>query len=146
MNKKLTEDEVQQTMDFVKNVFAPTDPEMHAAVQARVDPKFFEDNGAENILLQKDLDAMFEDDDTKHVLSEINARKPIHKMYDSKKDFASEVIHGYTIHLGMKICFKLGHIELTLIHRKGPSWYDWSQILKVRNSGLVDVALEKTVP
>jgi flavine halogenase len=98
VNKKMSEDEVQKTMDFVKNVFAPTDPEMHAAVQARVDPKFFQE-GSENILLQSDLDRMFEDEDTKHVLAEVNARKPIHAMYDAKKNFASEVINGYTIHL-----------------------------------------------
>jgi hypothetical protein len=90
---------MQKTMDFVKNVFAPTDPEMHAAVQARVDPKFFQDSASDNILLQSDLDKMFEDEDTKHVLSEVNARKPIHQMYDAKKNFASEAIHGYTIHL-----------------------------------------------
>lgn len=99
VNKKLTEDEVQQTMDFVKNVFAPTDPEMHAAVQARVDPKFFEDTGTDSVLLPSDLNRIFKDEDTKHVLAEVNARKPIHQMYDAGKNFASEVICGYTIKL-----------------------------------------------
>ncbi|KAF9070286.1 FAD/NAD-P-binding domain-containing protein [Rhodocollybia butyracea] len=101
VNKKLTHDEVEKTMDFVKNVFAPTDPEMHAAVEARVDPKFFHSKDATDILLPSDLDRIFgkEDEDVKHVLGEINARKPIHKMYDVGTDFGSEAINGYTIKL-----------------------------------------------
>jgi hypothetical protein len=88
-------------MDFVKGVFAPIDPEMHAAVQARVDPKFFEDTDGDraNILLSADLDRLFSDEEVRHVLSEVNARKPVHKMYDSQKDFGSEPLFGYTIQL-----------------------------------------------
>jgi len=99
VGKKLTEDEVQQTMDFVKNVFAPTDPEMHAAVQARVDPKFFKDGADGEILLEADLNRLIDpaDEDAKHVLAEVNARKPIHVMYDSQKDFGSEPINGWTV-------------------------------------------------
>ncbi|KAJ3575479.1 hypothetical protein NP233_g1073 [Leucocoprinus birnbaumii] len=98
VNKKVTEDEVQQTMDFVKNVFAPTDPELEAAVQQRVDPKFFE-GGETNILLPSQVESMFDDEDVKHVLHVINARKPVHKMFDTQRDFGSEPINGYTIRL-----------------------------------------------
>ncbi|KAF8524134.1 putative halogenase [Hysterangium stoloniferum] len=99
VGKKLTEDEVQKTMDFVKNIFAPTDPEMHAAVQARVDPKFFELGPGSDILLNSDLDRLIDpaDEEAKHVLSEVNARKPIHVMYDSQKDFGSEPINGWIV-------------------------------------------------
>jgi flavine halogenase len=84
-------------MDFVKNVFAPTDPEMHAAVEARVDPKFFKSQS--ELLLPDDLDRLLDpgDEEAKHVLAEVNARKPIHKMYDTQKDFASEPINGWTV-------------------------------------------------
>ncbi|KAF5353912.1 hypothetical protein D9756_007139 [Leucocoprinus leucothites] len=96
VNKKVTEDEVHRTMDFVKNVFAPTDPELEAAVQQRVAPEFFEGG---DILLPSQVEAMFDDEDVKHVLHVVNARKPVHKMFDTQKEFGSEPINGYTIKL-----------------------------------------------
>lgn len=85
-------------MNFVKNVFAPTDPELEAAVQQRLDPELF-DGGESRILLPSQVEAMFEDEDIKHVLCVINARKPVHRMYDTQRDFGSEPINGYTIKL-----------------------------------------------
>ncbi|KXN81598.1 Tryptophan 2-halogenase [Leucoagaricus sp. SymC.cos] len=98
VNKKVTEDEVQDTMDFVKNVFAPTDPELEAAVKQRVDPKFFA-GGESDIILPSQTQAMFEDEDVRNVMDAINARKPVHRMYDTQRDFGSEPINGYTLRL-----------------------------------------------
>ncbi|KAJ3809577.1 putative halogenase [Lentinula lateritia] len=97
INKKLSYDEAEKTMDFLKNIFAPTDPEMHIAVKARVDPKFF----TADIVHQSDLDIMFDkdDEDAQFVLKRANARKPVDKMYHIFQDFRSEVINGYAIRL-----------------------------------------------
>lgn len=108
VNKKVTEDEVTKTMDFIKNIlFVPTTPELEAEVRQRIDPKFFEDSEA-NILLPTQVEAMFEEEDVRHVLYVINSRKPIHKMFDTEKDFASESINGYTVRL---VRGKLGMIR-----------------------------------
>lgn len=99
VNKKVTEDEVERTMDFIKNIlFIPTTPELEADVRRRVDPKFFE-GGEASILLPTQVEALFEEEDIKHVLDVANARKPIHKMFDTERDFASEPINGYTVRL-----------------------------------------------
>lgn len=98
MNKKLTENEVLETMDFLKDVFGPSNPELEAAIQLRVDPAFF-DNGAGNIVLPSKLDEMFDDEDVKDVLHVVNARKPILRMFDAPQEFGSELVNGYTIKL-----------------------------------------------
>jgi len=99
VNKKVTEDEVMKTMDFIKNIlFVPTTPEIEADVRQRIDPKYFED-GEANILLPTQVEAIFEEEDVRHVLHVTNSRKPIHKMFDTERDFASESINGYTVRL-----------------------------------------------
>jgi len=108
VNKKVTEDEVAKTMDFIKNIlFIPTTPELEAEVRRRIDPKFFED-GEANILLPTQVEAIFEEEDVRHVLHVTNSRKPIHKMFDSEREFASEAINGYTVRL---VRGKLGMIR-----------------------------------
>ena len=101
IDKRVTENEVQQTMDFVKHLFAPTDPEMHAAVQARLDPTFFGPGSQAPILLEGDLNRMLDpaDEEARHVLAEVNARKPIHMMYDAQEDFGSQLINGWTVNI-----------------------------------------------
>ena len=80
-------------MDFCKNVFAPTDPEMHEAVGARL-PELT--SAAGPIMSGKDIERVLdpEDEDAKHVLSEINARKPIHAMYSGPAHLAMEGVNG----------------------------------------------------
>ncbi len=98
MYKKLTEDEVLKTMDFLKVFFGPSNPELEAAIQGRVDPKYFE-NGVDKIVLPAKVDEMFDDEDVKHVLYVVNARKPILRMFDAPREFGSELVNGYTIKL-----------------------------------------------
>ena len=90
MGKVLTENEVQKTMDFVKNVLAPTDPAMQAAVASR-DPSLF---GEGFVDVEK-----LEDEDARHVLSKVNARKAVAGIYDTRTNFASEAINGWTVRL-----------------------------------------------
>ena len=98
MNKKLTENEVLETMDFLKDVFGPSNPELEAAIQRRVDPVYF-DNGEDKIVLPSRVDEMFDDEEVKHVLHVVNARKPILRMFDAPQGFGSEPVNGYTINL-----------------------------------------------
>jgi hypothetical protein len=92
-SKKLTEDEVQKTMDFCKNIFAPTDPEMHEVIGARL-PELT--SATAPIMSEQDIEKVVdpEDEDAKHVLSEINARKPIHAMYSGPAHIAMEGVNG----------------------------------------------------
>ncbi|KAF5310508.1 hypothetical protein D9758_018781 [Tetrapyrgos nigripes] len=92
--RKITEDEVQKTMDFVKNVFAPTDPEMHEAVGARLDPSLF--SAEAPLMTAEDIAKVVDknDEDAKAVLSEVNARKPIHAMYAGPAHLALEGVDG----------------------------------------------------
>ncbi len=84
-------------MDFVKHIFSPTDPEMHTAVGARVDPSLFAPSGP--ILTPAQLDEILDPDDEEagHVLREVNARKPIHIMYSGTANFELEEIAGYKV-------------------------------------------------
>ena len=114
-------------MDFCRHIFAPTDPEMHCAVKARqafficssefshtntqlnlnrLDPVFTSPSGP--VMIESDLDRLFGDGDeeAKIVLSEINARKPIHRMYNVTDDF------GVEQHFGFKAVLERGKLGL----------------------------------
>ncbi|KAG1720058.1 putative halogenase [Suillus lakei] len=99
VGKALTEDELQvrmsceyhprharshcqKTMDFCRHLFAPTDPEMHSAVKARLGPTLTSPDAP--VMTECDVDRLIgdADEEAKIVLKEINARKPIHTMYN----------------------------------------------------------------
>ncbi|KAG0702265.1 putative halogenase [Suillus ampliporus] len=106
VGKTLTEDELQKTMDFCRHLFAPTDPEMHCAVKARLDPTLTSPNGP--IMTECDIDRLLgdADEEAKIVLSEINARKPIHTMYNPADNF------GVEEHFGFKAVLERGKLGL----------------------------------
>jgi flavine halogenase len=101
-------------MDFCRHLFAPTDPDMYRAVGARcvllhaahpqiilsiltfarIDPALMCPSGP--ILTKIEIDKLVDrtDEEAKAVLAEINARKPIHHMYNPKQNFISEAHHG----------------------------------------------------
>ncbi|KZS96642.1 FAD/NAD(P)-binding domain-containing protein [Sistotremastrum niveocremeum HHB9708] len=97
--KRLSENELQKTMDFCKHVFAPTDPEMHEAVGARVDPSLFSPDGP--VMTPDDLEKVLApgDDEARHVLHEVNARKPVHIMYNATGNFDLEDVNGYKVNV-----------------------------------------------
>lgn len=95
--KSVTHEEVAMTMSFVENLFAPTDPEMYKSVKSRVAPELYSPEGP--ILTPDAVDkAVGEaDDEARYVLKEINARKPIHTMYNSMQNFQTESITGWKV-------------------------------------------------
>ncbi|KAI0084352.1 FAD/NAD-binding domain-containing protein [Irpex rosettiformis] len=94
VSKTLTQDELEKTMDFCKHLFAPTDPDMYRSVGARIDPSLMCPSGP--ILTEREIGKLVEqtDEEAKHVLAEINARKPIHRMYNPRENFVSEAHYG----------------------------------------------------
>ncbi|KAG1762096.1 putative halogenase [Suillus occidentalis] len=106
VGKALTEDELQKTMDFCRHLFAPTNPEMHSAVKARLDPSLTSPDAP--IMTESDIDNLLgdADEEAKLVLSEINARKPIHTMYNPTENF------GVEEHFGFKAVLERGKLGL----------------------------------
>ncbi|VDC04880.1 unnamed protein product [Peniophora sp. CBMAI 1063] len=93
----LTEDELTQAMLFSSAVvMAPTTPAMHADVAERFPASLTDINGP--VLLPEEIRLIVgeEDDDAFHVLREINARKPIHQMYDVGRHFVHEAFGGFS--------------------------------------------------
>ncbi|OCH89293.1 hypothetical protein OBBRIDRAFT_835926 [Obba rivulosa] len=82
-------------MEFCSHIFGPTDEAMHASVVARLDPALTSPSGP--ILLGDAVDKLIGEDDVEGrlVLRKLNARKPIHNMYNPADDFATEVLHGF---------------------------------------------------
>ncbi|KAF9450835.1 FAD/NAD(P)-binding domain-containing protein [Macrolepiota fuliginosa MF-IS2] len=87
VNGKVAEDQVKKTMDFVKNILAPTDPEL--------EPTYF-DGDESKIILPFQVEGHFE---MRRIIDAVNAREPAHKIYDNQRDFGFEPINGYTIRL-----------------------------------------------
>ncbi|KAI0684562.1 hypothetical protein BC835DRAFT_1409127 [Cytidiella melzeri] len=94
VSKTLTQDELEKTMDFCRHLFAPTDPDMYRSVGARIDPALMCPSGP--ILTEIEIDKLVErnDEEARAVLAEINARKPIHHMYNPQQNFLNEVHYG----------------------------------------------------
>ncbi|KAG2342279.1 FAD/NAD(P)-binding domain-containing protein [Suillus weaverae] len=106
VGKALTEDELQKTMDFCRHLFAPTDPEMHSAVKARLDPTLTSPDAP--VMTECEVDRLLgdADEEAKIVLKEINARKPIHTMYNPAENF------GVEEHFGFKAVLERGKLGL----------------------------------
>ncbi|KAG2361128.1 FAD/NAD-P-binding domain-containing protein [Suillus spraguei] len=114
VGKALTEDELQKTMDFCSHLFAPTNPEMHSAVKARqgfpvsrlLDPNLTSPDAP--IMTEGEVDRLLgdADEEAKIVLKEINARKPIHTMYNPTENF------GVEEHFGFKALLERGKLGL----------------------------------
>ncbi|KZV68748.1 FAD/NAD-P-binding domain-containing protein [Peniophora sp. CONT] len=91
----LTEDELIQAMRFCSAVvLAPTTPSMHADVAKRLPDTLTDVDGP--VMLSEDIKRVVgeDDDEAFHVLREINARKPIHQMYDVGNHFVQEAFCG----------------------------------------------------
>lgn len=117
VGKKLTEDELQKTMDFcigwlslsfpgvfdidvsTLDIFAPTDPDMHEAVGARIQPELMLPN--QPILTDEEISRAVDpdDEDAKLVLHRVNARKPVNEMYKGMSNLRVEGVNGFVAHL-----------------------------------------------
>jgi len=98
IGKKLTDNELQKTMDFCKDVFAPTDPEMIQAVGARLRPEVLAPNAP--ILSEEEIAEEAQDDEeAKVVLNRLNARKPVNQLYAGPDNLQAGDVNGYVAHL-----------------------------------------------
>jgi len=80
ISKQLTEDELERTIDFCRNIVAPTDPEEMKAVASRVSKEILSVNAP--VYTSKQISDMVgeEDEEARRVVEDINARKPIYVM------------------------------------------------------------------
>ena len=62
------------------------------------------------ILTEREIQKLVgrQDEEAKTVLAEINARKPVHHMYNPKQNFSSEV------HYGLNAVIERGHLGLAV--------------------------------
>ncbi|KAF7351841.1 hypothetical protein MVEN_01145200 [Mycena venus] len=95
-DQTVTEQTLQRTMDFCEHALGPTTPEMHAAVATRVDPTLLAREGP--IMDTKSVaDLAGKDEEVKHVLWRVNARKAVEGIYDWEKDFEGESLDGFSV-------------------------------------------------
>ncbi|KAH0579945.1 hypothetical protein H2248_002765 [Termitomyces sp. 'cryptogamus'] len=105
IDPKLTPQEIKETLDFCKNVMAPTQPQMDKEVTEHM-RKLTSSDGP--VLHPSTVPAIIGDDkDAKHVDLEDNARKVIHVMH-GLGCFRNEILHGYYANivrgeLGMRV-------------------------------------------
>ncbi|KAF8058203.1 putative halogenase [Lyophyllum atratum] len=96
VDPKLTEQELEETLHFCKNILAPTSPQMHKDVAERM-PQLTAPDGP--ILDTHTVEGIAgNDEDAKNVLLEVNARKAIHVMY-GQGHFGSEILEGFYVNL-----------------------------------------------
>ncbi|KAH0579964.1 hypothetical protein H2248_002787 [Termitomyces sp. 'cryptogamus'] len=92
IDPKLTPQELKETLDFCKNMMAPTQPQMDKEVTEHM-RKLTSSDGP--ILHPPTVSAIIGDDkDAKHAVLEDNARKVIHGMHGLGR-FRNEILHGY---------------------------------------------------
>ncbi|KAJ3572209.1 hypothetical protein NP233_g3234 [Leucocoprinus birnbaumii] len=98
VGRKLTENELQRTMDFCKDVFAPTDPEMIKAVGARLRPELLSPNAP--IWSEEEISQEASNDEEKKlVLHRLNARKPVNQLYQGPDNLRTGDVNGYVANL-----------------------------------------------
>lgn len=81
-------------LDFCKHVVAPTHPDMHESVAARVDPSLLSLDAP--VMTAKEVEEKFgpEDVEAQQVINEINSRKPI---YCTTNDLELEEVEGFKV-------------------------------------------------
>ncbi|KAJ2923819.1 hypothetical protein H1R20_g13276, partial [Candolleomyces eurysporus] len=95
VGKKVTEDELQKALSFCEDIWAPTDPEMHAAVASRLGPELLSPSAP--IYSDEELKQFVdpEDEDATNVLRRINARKVVDPLFRGTPILESEPENGY---------------------------------------------------
>ncbi|KAJ6536372.1 putative halogenase [Mycena capillaripes] len=97
-DQSVTEQTLQRTMDFCEHALGPTTPEMHVAVAARVDASLLARDGP--IMGTQAVAALAgADEEAKHVLWRVNARKAVEGIYDWEENFQGEDLGGFTVML-----------------------------------------------
>ncbi|KAJ7116117.1 putative halogenase [Mycena crocata] len=92
---KMTESELQDTMDFCQHVFAPTDAKMHTDVSQRLGSELTSPD-APIMSVSSVMALAGNDEDAKNVLLKVNARKPLAEMYGCN---TAEVLAGFYVRM-----------------------------------------------
>ncbi|KAF7334715.1 FAD/NAD P-binding domain-containing protein [Mycena venus] len=92
---KLTEKELQDTMDFCQHVFAPTDVNMVSNVQKKLGSDLVSPE-APIMSVSSVMALAGNDEDAKNVLLKVNARKPLAEMYGCN---TAEVMGGFYVRM-----------------------------------------------
>lgn len=96
VDPELTCEELEETLDFAKNILAPTTPEICKDVAERL-PELTAPDGP--ILRNSTIaEVVGDDEDAKNVIFEVNARKVVHVMY-GQGHFGSEILGGFYANL-----------------------------------------------
>ncbi|KAJ7605209.1 putative halogenase [Roridomyces roridus] len=105
----ITESTLQRTMDFCEHALGPTTPEMHASVSKRVDSTLLAPDGP--LLSGASVKTVAgEDEEVKHVLLRVNARKAVEGIYDWERNFVSERLGG-----GFAVVLERGKLGLSAV-------------------------------
>lgn len=109
VGKKVTEDELQRALEFCQDVWAPTDPEMHAAVGSRLDPALL--SSAAPIFSKEELEELVDpsDEDAIDVVRRINARKVTDPLFRGASTLELEAAAGYVA------CIQRGNLGLVYV-------------------------------
>ncbi|KAJ7908723.1 putative halogenase [Mycena leptocephala] len=100
-DQAVTEQTLQRTMDSREHTLGPATPEMQAEVAKRVDPSLLAHHGP--IMDTETVSALSgKDDEFKHVLLQINARKTVWGIYDWQQNFRAENLGGFSVVLGAR--------------------------------------------
>ncbi|KAJ6476736.1 putative halogenase [Mycena vitilis] len=92
---KMTEEELQGTMDFCQGVFAPTDSTMVSKVEKKLGPTALAPD-APIMSVASVMALAGNDEDARNVLLKVNARKPLAEMYGCN---AAEVTGGFYVRM-----------------------------------------------
>ncbi len=106
---KLTNEELEEIVDYTRNIFIPFNPEQLRDVKARKSEMF---SPEAPVMSKKDLDEVLDEDDSdaRIVLSRLNALKMIKNDISSGPEwFASEAVNGYVLNM------KRGALGLTIL-------------------------------
>jgi len=95
VGKRITEDELQKTIQFCGGVFLPIDPELQARVRPRLDSKLLDPLGP--VVMPEEIERLVPDDiEAQMVLKEINARKGAGRAFSAVGSFSDEVAGGFS--------------------------------------------------
>ncbi|KAJ7670002.1 putative halogenase [Mycena polygramma] len=92
---KMTEEELQGTMDFCQGVFAPTDSTMVSKVEKKLGPTALAVD-APIMSVASVMALAGNDEDARNVLLKVNARKPLAEMYGCN---TAEVMGGFYVRM-----------------------------------------------
>ncbi|KAJ3736571.1 putative halogenase [Lentinula guzmanii] len=94
----LTEDELNEALEFCEHGVGPASPDAFANVAQRIDPKLLTPHAP--LMSAKEVDVLTgEDDEAKQVLRKHNSNKALSIAFDYQHNFRNEILNGMYVHL-----------------------------------------------